>query len=117
MLPLFKNWGIEDTIGKIVEDENFTIQRFWLKKSYVRNILTTTPKLQLKTARKVLEMYNAYVENSRWIEDLFYTEKLINYEEKSIEFIFKTDAPKEIVFSFIEKILSIDTPHSIAWTL
>lgn len=107
MRSLFKEKHIAENLSKLLHDPNFTIKRFWFKKVYIQNILENEPKLQAKTGNKVLEMYNSYHESDLALEDIFNTESLINYKQNAIEFRFKTDAPKEVAFKFIEKILSI----------
>lgn len=107
MKQLFKDNWIIDNITKIIQDKKFTVKKYWFKKVYLKNLLSQNLKVQYKTAKQILQMYNDYLNLNYDIEDIFNTDFFINYSPNIIEFVFNENDLENHHFKFIEKILSI----------
>ncbi len=109
MNSLFKDNLIIDNFSNLIQDKKFTVKKYWFKKVYLTNLIKLQSKIQVKTAKQILEMYNDYLNLNQDLEDIFNINYLINYSENQIEFKFNQTPSKEITFKFIERILSIST--------
>lgn len=107
MKQLFKDKQIIDNITKIIQDKTFPIKKYWLKKVYLDDLLLKNSKIQYKTSKQILEIYNNYFHFNHFIEDIFNTNFIINYSQNTIEFVFRENDKDNHHFKFIEKILSI----------
>lgn len=108
MKQLFKDIEIIDNITNIIQDKKFSVKKYWFKKVYLQNLLSKDSKIQYKTAKKILQMYNDYLNLNQDLENIFNTDFLINYNPNVIEFVFKETDNENHHFKFIEKILSIN---------
>ncbi len=108
MKSIFKNDLIIDNVSKIIHDKKFTVKRFWFKKVQITTLIENKSKIQVKTAKQFLEMYNNYHNENLWLEDIFNTYSLIKYKTDLIEFRFNEIDSNDFNLKFIERILSIN---------
>jgi len=108
MKSIFKNDLIVDNIKIIIQDNKFSVKKFWFKKVQLTDFIEIRPKIHQKTANKILEMYNDYHKKDLSLEDIFNTSGIIKYKNDLIEFRFSEDESNNFHFKFIERILSIN---------
>lgn len=108
MKQLFKDNKIIDNITNIIQEKKFSVKKYWFKKVYLQNLISKNSKIQFKTAKQILQMYNDYLNLNHDIQDIFNTDFIINYTPNVIEFVFRKNDLENYHFKFIEAILSIN---------
>lgn len=90
----------------ILLNNDFSLKRFWFRRVVFWEVINSTWKIQYKTAKKLLNIYNSYYKLNLSLEDIFNMNLLMNnWNIKEVEFEFKKYDTTEVVYSFINEVL------------
>lgn len=103
---IFNNKKSYDEFHKIFCNNQFSINKFWFKRSMFLQTINSNGKIQYKTALKLLNIYNSYYKLNLNLNDLFNMNLLMNKRQyREVQFEFKKYNTKEVIFSFIDEVL------------
>jgi len=88
-----KDNSLYDPIIDVLNDDNFSITKYWIKPSYIFDKLENNSKIQVSSWMKILCIFNDYYNENYRLEDLFNIDMLINYHpDYEIEYWYKNDS-------------------------
>ena len=105
---VFKTKEIYIEFKNILDDNNFSLKKYWFKRVVFWNTIRASWKIQYKTAEKLLIIYNNYYKSKRRLETLFIEDKLLNYKVSTKKVFFEyINDDNFTLFNFIDEILSL----------
>lgn len=106
---MFKDSGIVENFSSILEDDSFSVSKYWIKPSRLKTILKNWKNIQIETSLVLLKIYNDYYELSDELDDIFNTQFIKWYIEhvNKIEYEFWDKDKSNFIQSFLRFAFSI----------